>query len=261
MKKDKISKYRIEQYIQLRDRNILYFSYKILGPNSWLCENCGQSFEGEESSVYESIEDLPKIVDCISNIHETSISGTLKTSIWIEIYPHGLNKVKCCHNCSFEPINSKLCYDFFDEVPDFMQKKIYSHGLMAFGYCDNAYLNAEGIIKNPNWEICCSLHNENIGWCGIYVTGEVIMASRIDMYTEKGDNGSRLCSSKYIPFIDEYDYEDEIKGNNKLHTHCEIVIRKCIVKGFWVKEHCYQAVKDDMYELAGRLGVKLKVIK
>lgn len=119
------------------------------------------------------------------------------------------------------------------------QQAIYSHGLATgFGVNEVSSERAEENLKNlldlvgSGKEICCSWKTQQIGGFGIFVRGEVTIASNRDLWSYVGSDGSR----EFNPW--EYDRylisrRDELDFG--WHDHTEFFVRPKEMIAFWAK--------------------------
>ena len=120
------------------------------------------------------------------------------------------------------------------------QQAIYSHGLATgFGVNEVSSERAEENLKNlldlvdSGKEICCSWKTQQIGGFGIFVRGEVTIASNRDLWSYVGSDGSR----EFNPW--EYDRylisrRDELDFG--WHDHTEFFVRPKEMIAFWAKD-------------------------
>ena len=126
-----------------------------------------------------------------------------------------------------------------------LQQAIYSHGLATgFGVNEVSSERAEENLKNlldlvgSGKEICCSWKSQQIGGFGMFVRGEVTIASNKDLWSYVGRSGSR----EFNP--DEYE-EYLISRRDELDLsiwdHTEFFVKPKEVVAFWAK---YWFVRD-----------------
>lgn len=133
------------------------------------------------------------------------------------------------------------------------------HGLMAF----SGTLAVEGIANNMNtiiehseYQICTS--TSYIGYIGITIVGDVLVAANIDINSRIGENNRRVFD------IDDYrrsmlvHHIDELKDMNQ---HNEIIVTNTKAKGIWVKEYAETEIKELAYRLGSIYGLNINIIK
>ena len=140
----------------------------------------------------------------------------------------------------------------------------FSHGLTAFNNGDpwrNLY-NIQDSIKNSyDWEICCSTPNKPIGLIGIYVKGEVIMASCTDIYTYVQDRIRVFDdTSRFTPAFSYTQLYKKHQGYYGENTNNEIILIPGEITGIWVKEYASTEAKQDAQNMAKQLNISLSVV-
>lgn len=144
-----------------------------------------------------------------------------------------------CDDCAAMP--GRVAWFKENMRPDsLLQQAIYSHGL-ATGFGDNK-VSAETAEKNLmtlldlHWEeteICCSWKNQQIGGLGMFIRGEVTIASNKDLWSYIGYTGNRDFN------VDEnYEYIIDRKEDLdfSLWDHTEFFVRPKEVIAFWAKD-------------------------
>lgn len=121
-----------------------------------------------------------------------------------------------------------------------LQQAIYSHGLATgFGVNEVSAEKAEENLKTlldlvgSDKEICCSWKTQQIGGFGLFVQGEVTIASNRDLWSYVGEDGSREFN------VDEYwhyiiDKKEDL--NFEVWDHTEFFVRPKEVVAFWAKD-------------------------
>ena len=121
-----------------------------------------------------------------------------------------------------------------------LQGSIYSHGLATgFGVNEVSAEKAEENLKtllelvDSDSEICCSWKTQQIGGFGLFVRGEVTVASNKDLWSYVGRSGQREFNpdenEKYlISRRDELDFT--------VWDHTEFFVRPKKVVAFWAKD-------------------------
>ena len=120
------------------------------------------------------------------------------------------------------------------------QQAIYSHGLATgFGVNEVSSERAEENLKNlldlvgSGKEICCSWKTQQIGGFGLFVRGEVTIASNKDLWSYIGYTGNRDFN------VDEnYEYLIDRKEDLDLTVwdHTEFFVKPKEVIAFWAKD-------------------------
>lgn len=149
-----------------------------------------------------------------------------------------------CADCAAMParvaeLKETMCPD------SLLQNAVYSHGLATgFGVNEVSAEKAEENLKilsdlvGSDKEICCSWKSQQIGGFGMFVRGEVTIASNKDLWSYVGRSGSR----EFNP--DEYE-EYLISRRDELDLsiwdHTEFFVKPKEVIAFWAK---YWFVRD-----------------
>ena len=121
-----------------------------------------------------------------------------------------------------------------------LQQAIYSHGLATgFGVNEVSAEKAEENLKTlldlvgSDKEICCSWKTQQIGGFGLFVRGEVTIASNKDLWSYVGRSGSREFN------VDEsYEYLIDRKKDLDLTVwdHTEFFVKLKELIAFWAKD-------------------------
>lgn len=144
-----------------------------------------------------------------------------------------------CDDCAAMP--GRVAWFKENMRPDtLLQGSIYSHGLATgFGVNEVSAEKAEENLKTlldlvgSNKEICCSWKTQQIGGFGLFVRGEVTIASSKDLWSYVGRNGSREFN------VDEnYEYIIDRKEDLdfSLWDHTEFFVKPKEVIAFWAKD-------------------------
>ena len=149
-----------------------------------------------------------------------------------------------------------------------LQQAIYSHGLATGFSGKKSWQDVEesffGVINacENGGEICCSWKNQCIGGFGIFVQGEVTLASNRDLWSSTNKAGDRIFdsydntyTSNIITSKEELDFT--------VWDHTEFFVKPKTFYGFWIKKWFYSAHKAEIDEFVKKGGknVKLYVIK
>ena len=121
-----------------------------------------------------------------------------------------------------------------------LQGSIYSHGLatgfgvneVSAGMADMNYKYFSALIGSGK-EVCCSWKSQQIGGFGVFVRGEVTIASNRDLWSYVGINDTRDFS------VDEmYEYLIDRKEDLDLTVwdHTEFFVKPKEVIAFWAKD-------------------------
>lgn len=121
-----------------------------------------------------------------------------------------------------------------------LQNAVYSHGLATgFGVNEVSAEKAEENMKTlldlvgSNKEICCSWKTQQIGGFGLFVRGEVTIASNKDLWSYVGRDGSREFN------VDEnYEYIIDRKEDLDFSVwdHTEFFVKPKELIAFWAKD-------------------------
>ena len=119
-----------------------------------------------------------------------------------------------------------------------LQQAIYSHGLATgFGVEVSAEVAEDNLKKflclSEDKEICCSWKNQQIGGFGLFIKGEVTIASNRDLWSYVGRSGQReFNSDEYEDYIisrrDEVDFS--------VWDHTEFFVKPKELIAFWAKD-------------------------
>lgn len=118
-----------------------------------------------------------------------------------------------------------------------LQQVIYSHG---FGtkYTMQSYRVEDGlnaflalIDSGKRGEVCCSWETQHIGEAGVYISGEVTLASNADVNSDVNAYGERVAHRCWENLIRD---ENEIDLNIDTHASTEFFVIPKKICGFWV---------------------------
>ena len=145
-----------------------------------------------------------------------------------------------------------------------LSKYSYSHGLTAFNNgspWNNLHYIQDTIKYNNKIEICCSTPNKPIGLMGIYVKGEVILASCTDIYTYIQDDVRIFDDiNRFTPAFSYTQLYKKHQGYYGENAHNEIILIPGEITGIWVKEYASTEAKEDAQNMAKQLNVSLSVV-
>lgn len=137
-----------------------------------------------------------------------------------------------------------------------IQEMTFSHGVCAYRYTDAAGVEARiRGLENIKGEICAGLVNDDLGKIGVYVTGDIDIASRVDMgsYIDK-DGMRRFDRVRY------YDYlVTEAKDLHNEKSHVEVWVRNPRIQSVWVKAEAVKKYKEVIDNLESD-GYTVKVV-
>lgn len=157
-------------------------------------------------------------------------------------------------------------YELKESVrPDsLIQNAIYSHGLDT-GF--DGKRNVKDIIDKMvtvcdfsddvfnNAEICASWKTQKIGGCGLYIKGDVTVASNIDLYSFVDANGERIFN-KTGRVDGIFTRREELDLHKWDHT--EFFVRPESIVGFWIKQSCFSAADNEMLVFIARsMGLRV----
>ena len=130
-----------------------------------------------------------------------------------------------------------------------LQQAIYSHGLATgfSGHKSNSDIKDSimGVLSAclHGGEICCSWKTQQIGGIGLFVRGEVTLASNRDMWSSTNKNGERIFDVEDDRYLDNIiTRKEELDLTIWDHTEFFIIPKDCC--GVWVKDWFYQSNKD-----------------
>ena len=127
--------------------------------------------------------------------------------------------------------------EFKNKTSNKFNELIWAHGLCAYNGGKNPIVCAQGIVNNPQWEICCAKEDELIGPFGIYVKGDVECVSNADLVSMinifTGQRGMDMKRSERRAKGIIYNPEELQKG---IHSHGETILQQAQVVGMWVKD-------------------------
>ena len=179
---------------------------------------------------------------------------TIKTNLGHHILVYLIEYDHECENCMSVTEMKHIFH------PDsLLQNSIYSHGLTT-GFAGNksekdiidniaAFTN----IVNNKSEICCSWKSQPIGGIGLYVKGEVTLASNCDLWSALNPTGHRVFDTNDWDKLDELiASKEELRIDAYDHTEFFIIPERII--GLWVKDWFYNSHRDFVNKLKSALA-------
>lgn len=132
----------------------------------------------------------------------------------------------------------------------------WSHGLS--GKNKPAHEAIVSLIDNPELERCCSSINKKIGHVGVYVQGNVLLASNVDIKSMPTIDGHRgidlLMTGKKAK---EIIYDPKDIDNSKYQINDEIILKDMIITGIWAEE---KYVTDELIALSNQLNLNIEIL-
>lgn len=132
----------------------------------------------------------------------------------------------------------------------------WSHGLS--GKNKPAHEAIVSLIDNPELERCCSSINKKVGHVGVYVQGNVLLASNVDIKSMPTIDGHRgidlLMTGKKAK---EIIYNVKDIDNSKYAINDEIILKDMIITGIWSEE---QYVTTDLVKLSEQLNLNIEIL-
>lgn len=142
-----------------------------------------------------------------------------------------------CPNCR----NDKKYCDEQIRPTGFESVDLY-HGINAYfcsGETRDIISNFNGVYNHPEWQICCS--TSTVGDIGVMIEGTVLMASRLDLNTQKTKDGRRYFEKRPFSTREPEDYivrdAEEIWEGNELHLNDEVVTTNNKITGLWIADN------------------------
>lgn len=132
----------------------------------------------------------------------------------------------------------------------------WSHGLS--GKNKPAHEAIVSLIDNPELERCCSSINKKVGHVGVYVQGNVLLASNVDIKSMPTIDGHRgidlLMTGKKAK---EIIYNVKDIDNSKYAINDEIILKDMVITGIWAEE---QYVTTDLVKLSEQLNLNIEIL-
>lgn len=171
------------------------------------------------------------------------------------------------HDNAQETISGERIYcDSMPRPRGFKNMELF-HGLYA--YCSRDHIVSEssyafdnflGIYDHSEWQICCS--TSAIGNIGLVVTGDVITASNIDLYTRVDEEGRRYYTK--TSHQDDRATRGIIMSASELctfrNTHSEMVVQNTCIKAVWVQSNASDDVILTAEHIAEEYNIELRFI-
>ncbi len=243
------------KYYKHQINDILELNSKWIVPNHILnivkeYNDISDPLDKNEARI-EAIEAIRKEV-----IFDIEFERQLKQHIGKNLYYMGLRfYIDATNNniIKLDDLNlSSVYYDFEKpEVDKRLNGMVWSHGLAAYNGPEWKSHLAD-LINHPEMEVSCSKRNQNLGNIGVYVIGDVIVASHGDIYSEKAKKDYKR----------HWDPNDHIKNTPLLTkdnfsenyaVFAEIVVKNIEVVGMWIKNDFEYQKKVSEY----KKGIKI----
>lgn len=220
---------------------------------------CGHSSGYSEYSFYEDEEDdWESFADYIKASYENrrldrysdhKIMGTV-----LYLY---IDKNTKCKKC----ISSETTI-FCDEQkkPVGFEHVVIYRGLNAYYGDDNKQKMIslfEDMLNNKDKQICCSTHI--LGDMGVILTGEVLLASNIDLHSMV--QGNRRYFMKTPERMEHIIYNAKDLKPNGQNKNDEIVMRNVTIKCIWLDHNACEAAKEAAEYLAAKHNLTIKIVK
>lgn len=170
-----------------------------------------------------------------------------------------------CQNC-IENVD-KVAHLKQTMRPDsLLQQAIYSHGLATgFGVNEvSAEKAEENLVKflrlSEDKEICCSWKNQQIGGFGMFVRGEVTIASNRDLWSYVGRSGQREFNVSEMKW---YIIDKKSDLDFSVWDHMEFFVKTKEFMGFWAKDWFVREVPGgrELVEKLRKMGHKVYITK
>lgn len=244
-----------------------YFSGVFSGEAYW---KCGCEVEGFSSHFEDHLWSydyaMHLINECICKVYTEG--GEMTFQIDYKRFTVSMKVIynEICEDCLE---NKKYVEKLRENMrPDtLLQGSIYSHGLATgFGINEVSAEKAEENLKTllnlvgSDKEICCSWKNQQIGGFGLFIKGEVTIASNRDLWSYVGRSGKREFN------VDEYwhyiiDKKEDL--NFEIWDHTEFFVRPKKVVAFWAKDWFVRDVPGgrEFVEELRKMGHKVYITK
>jgi hypothetical protein len=132
----------------------------------------------------------------------------------------------------------------------------WSHGLS--GKNKPAHIAINSLLNNPELERCCSSISKKVGHVGVYVQGNVLLASNVDLMSMPTIDGHRgidlLMTGKKAK---EIIYNVKDIDNSKYSINDEIILKDMVITGIWAEE---QYVTTDLVKLSEQLNLNIEIL-
>lgn len=151
----------------------------------------------------------------------------------------------------------------FDKPDSLLQAAIYSHGLAAYQgkrSVSDILWDAANIDSHPEWEICCAWKTQHIGPVGIYVRGNVTVASNIDLCSSVSDSGDRVFDTEDWRSRGIFWRREDLDFSQ--WDHCEFMVQTDEIVGFWIKDwYLASSEGQQIKAVVEKIGRRLFVVK
>ena len=200
------------------------------------CEVCG--FTANFDGVFDIERCYYLVKEYIQDIQKSGGEIRFKIDLSKFTVLMDVQYSELCDDCAAMP--GRVAWFKENMRPDsLLQGSIYSHGLATgFGVNEVSSEKAEDNLKkflclSEEKEICCSWKTQQIGGFGLFVRGEVTIASNKDLWSYIGYTGNRDFN------VDEnYEYLIDRKEDLDLTVwdHTEFFVKPKEVIAFWAKD-------------------------
>ncbi len=152
-----------------------------------------------------------------------------------------------CPDCEAQELKEAMKPD------SLLQVAVYSHGL-ATGFAGRkSALEIEQAInsfESIEGEVCASWKTQKIGGFGLFVRGEVTIASNMDLWSTLSDSGERIFDPEDYRANGLFTTRDELDLAQWDHT--EFFIKRPRIVAVWCKDWFYQS-SQEVRDLVARL--------
>lgn len=192
--------------------------------------------------------------------------GVTKLALYSNSYYYSTDRKILCHGKTIE-ITVGTIADLQQirkeyHPDDLLQVSVYAHGVSAFCGHPTEKEMIENInkINTISGEICGAWKTQQIGPVGVFITGEVTIASNIDLYSFVTADGTRMFDPSSDRASGLFSKKEEL--DLSAWDHCEFLIRDPRVVGVWVKDwylKSHPEFRNMLMHSAKQLGVKVFV--
>lgn len=132
----------------------------------------------------------------------------------------------------------------------------WSHGLSGKNKPAHEAINS--LLNSPELERCCSSVSKKVGHVGVYVQGNVLLASNVDLMSMPTVDGHRgidlaMTGKKAKEII----YDPKDIDNNKHQINDEIILKDMTITGIWAEE---KYVTDELIALSKQLNLEVEIL-
>ncbi len=132
----------------------------------------------------------------------------------------------------------------------------WSHGLSGKNKPAHEAINS--LLNSPELERCCSSVSKKVGHVGVYVQGNVLLASNVDLMSMPTVDGHRgidlaMTGKKAKEII----YDPKDIDNNKHQINDEIILKDMTITGIWAEE---KYVTDELIALSQELNISIEIL-